>query len=124
MRMRTLISTLLVALISTVLVTSTLAAPASAAVSMRTWSQLAKCESGGRWHIATGNGYYGGLQISTRHLACLRRQAVRRPATPCDQASADPRCHAHPATVRGGAPGRPARGASAGADAHLRAAAG
>lgn len=26
--------------------------------------KLAKCESGGRWHINTGNGYYGGLQFS------------------------------------------------------------
>jgi hypothetical protein len=23
------------------------------------------CESGGRWHINTGNGYYGGLQFSS-----------------------------------------------------------
>jgi hypothetical protein len=28
------------------------------------WDRLAKCESGGRWNIATGNGYYGGLQFS------------------------------------------------------------
>lgn len=28
------------------------------------WDRLAKCESGGRWHINTGNGYYGGLQFS------------------------------------------------------------
>jgi resuscitation-promoting factor RpfA len=39
------------------------AAPADAA-RLRTWSRLAHCESGGRWHINTGNGYYGGLQIS------------------------------------------------------------
>lgn len=63
MRLRTLVSTLLVALMSTVLVATTLSAPASA-ISMRTWKRLAKCESGNRWHIDTGNGYYGGLQIS------------------------------------------------------------
>jgi nucleoid-associated protein YgaU len=40
-----------------------LAAPAEAA-SDRTWNRLAQCESGGRWHINTGNGYYGGLQFS------------------------------------------------------------
>jgi hypothetical protein len=34
------------------------------AASLRTWDRLAACESGGRWHIATGNGYYGGLQFS------------------------------------------------------------
>ncbi|WP_084597189.1 transglycosylase family protein [Nocardioides aequoreus] len=28
------------------------------------WNRLAKCESGGNWRINTGNGYYGGLQIS------------------------------------------------------------
>ncbi|BCY13117.1 transglycosylase family protein [Actinoplanes sp. L3-i22] len=38
------------------------AAPASAA--SVNWDKLAQCESGGRWHINTGNGYYGGLQFS------------------------------------------------------------
>ena len=28
------------------------------------WDALAQCESGGNWHINTGNGYYGGLQFS------------------------------------------------------------
>ena len=28
------------------------------------WDRLARCESGGNWHINTGNGYYGGLQFS------------------------------------------------------------
>ncbi len=28
------------------------------------WDRLAKCESGGNWHINTGNGYYGGLQFT------------------------------------------------------------
>lgn len=28
------------------------------------WDRVAKCESGGRWHINTGNGYYGGLQFA------------------------------------------------------------
>jgi len=28
------------------------------------WDRLAKCESGGNWHINTGNGYYGGVQFS------------------------------------------------------------
>lgn len=27
------------------------------------WDELAQCESGGNWHINTGNGYYGGLQF-------------------------------------------------------------
>lgn len=28
------------------------------------WSGVANCESGGNWSIATGNGYYGGLQFN------------------------------------------------------------
>ena len=62
MRLRTLMSTALVTVAAAsplVVVT----APADAA-SVSTWSRLAQCESGGRWHINTGNGYYGGLQIS------------------------------------------------------------
>jgi hypothetical protein len=27
------------------------------------WDSLAQCESNGRWSIASGNGYYGGIQI-------------------------------------------------------------
>ncbi|MEU2616206.1 transglycosylase family protein [Micromonospora sp. NPDC007271] len=38
------------------------AAPASA--SSVNWDAIAQCESGGNWHINTGNGYYGGLQFS------------------------------------------------------------
>jgi hypothetical protein len=37
--------------------------PAQAATSS-TWERLAGCESGGNWHINTGNGYYGGLQFA------------------------------------------------------------
>jgi hypothetical protein len=32
--------------------------------SYASWDALAECESGGDWHINTGNGYYGGLQFS------------------------------------------------------------
>jgi resuscitation-promoting factor RpfB len=28
------------------------------------WDQIAKCESGGNWHINTGNSFYGGLQFT------------------------------------------------------------
>ncbi|WP_078893881.1 transglycosylase family protein [Streptomyces sp. CT34] len=28
------------------------------------WEKVAACESSGDWHINTGNGYHGGLQIS------------------------------------------------------------
>ena len=40
------------------------AAPAAAKGGV--WNRVAKCESGGRWKINTGNGYYGGLQFSAR----------------------------------------------------------
>ena len=38
------------------------AGPADAAGSV--WDKVARCESGGNWHINTGNGFYGGLQFS------------------------------------------------------------
>jgi hypothetical protein len=28
------------------------------------WDRVAECESGGDWHINTGNGFYGGLQFT------------------------------------------------------------
>ena len=34
------------------------------AAEVQTWERLANCESGQRWHINTGNGYFGGLQFS------------------------------------------------------------
>src|ERR671910_517501 len=40
-----------------------LSLPAYAAPTV--WDKVAKCESGNRWHISTGNGYYGGLQFSS-----------------------------------------------------------
>jgi hypothetical protein len=29
------------------------------------WDALAACESGGNWHINTGNGFYGGVQFDS-----------------------------------------------------------
>ena len=45
---------------------STTAAPSSAGDpnDPATWDRLARCESGGRWSLNSGNGYYGGLQFS------------------------------------------------------------
>src|ERR671927_169652 len=40
-----------------------LSSPAQAATT-HNWTGVAQCESGGNWHINTGNGYYGGLQFS------------------------------------------------------------
>ena len=38
-------------------------APASTSPARRCGTRIAQCESGGNWHINTGNGYYGGLQF-------------------------------------------------------------
>jgi LysM repeat protein len=40
------------------------AAGNAAAADSGVWDRIARCESGGNWHINTGNGYYGGLQFS------------------------------------------------------------
>ncbi len=43
----------------------TMAPPEAPSVSSGSvWDKIAQCESGGNWHINTGNGYYGGLQFS------------------------------------------------------------
>ncbi|WP_462399449.1 resuscitation-promoting factor Rpf1 domain-containing protein [Corynebacterium falsenii] len=43
---------------------SAILAPTASAAPDSDWDRLAQCESGGNWHINTGNGYYGGLQFS------------------------------------------------------------
>ena len=37
------------------------------------WDAIAQCESGGNWGISTGNGFSGGLQFTSEHLALQRR---------------------------------------------------
>ncbi len=49
--------------IGTAAVTVLTPATADAATTVQ-WDRVAQCESGGNWHINTGNGYYGGLQFS------------------------------------------------------------
>lgn len=41
-----------------------LGAGSASAADASTWDRVAECESGGNWSIDTGNGYYGGLQLS------------------------------------------------------------
>jgi hypothetical protein len=36
----------------------------ASAAPARTWDRIAACESGGDWHINTGNGYSSGLQFT------------------------------------------------------------
>ncbi|MGW2649543.1 transglycosylase family protein [Streptomyces sp. NPDC001393] len=49
-----------------------------------TWDKVAECESGGSWSADTGNGYYGGLQIS---LADWDKYGGTQYAESADQAS-------------------------------------
>lgn len=41
-----------------------LAPSAAKAQAGSVWDELAECESGQRWHLASGNGFFGGLQFS------------------------------------------------------------
>jgi hypothetical protein len=41
-----------------------LAASGASAASGTTWDRVAECESGSAWSANTGNGYYGGLQLT------------------------------------------------------------
>ncbi|MFG2313029.1 transglycosylase family protein [Streptomyces sp. NPDC048566] len=90
------------------------------------WDRIAQCESGGNWHINTGNGYYGGLQFSAGTWRAYGGTAY---APTADQASrsaqiavaakvqraqgwgAWPTCSAR-AGAYGGAPAAPASGGS------------
>jgi hypothetical protein len=56
----------------------------------RNWDAVAQCESGANWQIATGNGYYGGLQFSeSTWLAYGGGQYAAR----ADQASREQQIH-------------------------------
>jgi len=41
-----------------------LGATSAQAADVETWDRVAQCESGGLWSANTGNGYYGGLQLT------------------------------------------------------------
>jgi hypothetical protein len=83
LRARLLAGTVLTAVAG--LTVGMVSAPADAATN-RSWNRLAQCESGGNWHINTGNGYYGGLQFSPStwrgfgggHFASSAHRASRR----------------------------------------------
>ncbi|MBP0452709.1 MULTISPECIES: FG-GAP-like repeat-containing protein [unclassified Kitasatospora] len=58
------------------------------AASVSTWDKVAACESSGNWSINTGNGYYGGLQISEynwRHYGGTQYAAYPHQATKKEQ---------------------------------------
>ncbi|MGV9454302.1 transglycosylase family protein [Streptomyces sp. NPDC003635] len=62
------------------------AAGGAAAADGGVWDRIAQCESGGNWHINTGNGYYGGLQFSASTWRAYGGTAY---AATADQASKD-----------------------------------
>lgn len=51
------------------------------------WDRLAQCESGGNWHINTGNGYYGGLQFSLGSWQGVGGQGYPHQASKAEQIS-------------------------------------
>ncbi|MGW0827417.1 transglycosylase family protein [Streptomyces sp. NPDC002845] len=61
-----------------------LGATGASAASGATWDQVAECESGGAWSANTGNGYYGGLQLSQENW---EKYGGREYAERADQAS-------------------------------------
>ncbi|WP_406205109.1 MULTISPECIES: transglycosylase family protein [unclassified Streptomyces] len=58
----------------------------AAAADSGVWDRIAQCESGGNWHISTGNGYYGGLQFAASTWRAYGGTAY---APTADQASRD-----------------------------------
>jgi resuscitation-promoting factor RpfD len=54
------------AVVGVVVAVSTAPAAGIASADNVNWEAIAQCESGGDWSADTGNGYYGGLQISQR----------------------------------------------------------
>jgi hypothetical protein len=64
LRMTRAVLFLMMALIAAGTLSIVSPAGSAQAAPVRVWDRLARCESGGNWHINTGNGYYGGLQFS------------------------------------------------------------
>lgn len=55
------------------------------AASAHDWTGVAECESGGDWHIDTGNGFYGGLQFSMDTWHAYGGTGNPAHATPAEQ---------------------------------------
>src|SRR5262249_35817350 len=49
------------------------------------WDRLAACESGGNWAINTGNGFYGGLQVTLGSWRAVGRQGYPNQASKAEQ---------------------------------------
>lgn len=66
------------------------------------WDRVASCESGNNWSIATGNGYYGGLQFSA---STWRGFGGTRFAPTANRATRDQQIYIAQATLRTQGPG-------------------
>ena len=66
-----------VALAGSATVAGGIATPSSPAQASSVWDRVAACESGGNWHISTGNGFYGGLQFTNQTWAGFGGPRVR-----------------------------------------------
>ena len=62
-------------------------APADAGINGGAWDRLAQCESGGRWNVNTGNGYYGGLQFSLSSWRAVGGSGYPNEASKAEQIS-------------------------------------
>ena len=66
---------------------------ATAGGSVAQFERLASCESGGRWGINTGNGYYGGLQFDLRTWRGLGMSGYPHQASKATQIAAGQKLH-------------------------------
>jgi len=66
---------------------------ASAGGSIAQFERLAACESGGRWNINTGNGYYGGLQFNLATWRGLGLGGYPHQASKAQQIAAGQKLH-------------------------------
>lgn len=72
--------------IGAIAVTAPLAVSGTAsAEAANPWDKLARCESGGRWNVNTGNGYYGGLQFNNRTWRAHGGQGMPHKASKTEQ---------------------------------------
>ncbi len=78
------------------------ASAAHAASPYNVWDRVASCESGNNWSIATGNGYYGGLQFSA---STWRGFGGTRFASTANRATRDQQISIAQATLRAQGPG-------------------
>jgi hypothetical protein len=61
------------------------ATPASAGTDSSAWARLRRCESGNRYYLNTGNGYYGAYQFNLRTWRAVGGRGYPHRAAPVEQ---------------------------------------